>query len=58
MPQRRRDVEYFRNKARAFRQIASEAETPLSERLRAIAAELEAKADEVEAARPDPPAEH
>ena len=53
MPYRRADAEYLRDKARAFRRIAAGFKTPETEKILALAAELETKAAEIEA-RPDP----
>jgi hypothetical protein len=53
MPYRRADAEYLREKARRFRRMAAENDTPLSPTLLQIANELDAKADEIEQ-RPDP----
>lgn len=53
MPYRRADAEYLREKARAFRRIAAGFQKPDTQKLLELAADLEAKADEIEA-RPDP----
>jgi hypothetical protein len=53
MPYRRQDAEYLREKARRFRRMATDFDTPISASLLQIANELNAKADEIEQ-RPDP----
>ena len=41
----RREVQVLRERARRLREMADENQTPLSDRLRAMAHELEARAD-------------
>jgi hypothetical protein len=53
MPYRRADAEYLREKGRAFRRIAAGFKTPETEKLLELAADLEARAAEIER-RPDP----
>ena len=47
MPFRRQDAEYLRHKAMQFRALA-DIETPVSRKLREIAAEMEAYAAEID----------
>ena len=44
------EVQFLRERARRLREMAAEYQTPLSDRLRMIAHELEAQADDVERA--------
>jgi hypothetical protein len=53
MPYRRADAEYLREKARQFRKLAPELAAVYRAKMLELAAELEAKADEIEG-RPDP----
>ena len=53
MPYRRADADYLREKARQFRLIAVDCDPVNAAKLTEIAAELEAKAAEIEQ-RPDP----
>ena len=53
MPYRREDAAYLRHKAAQFRALADEMRTPISAKLREIAAELDAYAAAIEK-RPDP----
>jgi hypothetical protein len=53
MPYRRADAEYLRQKARQFRKLAPELAAVYRAKMLELAAELEAKADEIEG-RPDP----
>jgi len=53
MPYRRADADYLRTKARQFRQLAADSGMKFTTQLLELAAELEAKANEIEA-RPDP----
>src|SRR6266496_435844 len=46
----RREVQFLRERARRWREMADENPTPLSDRLRAMAHELEARADNLERA--------
>jgi hypothetical protein len=48
VPYRHADAAYLRDKARAFRHLADQLARPLWETVLAIAADLEAKADEIE----------
>ena len=47
---RRREVQFLRERAKRLREMADEYQTALSDRLRMIAHELEAQADELERA--------
>jgi hypothetical protein len=53
MPYRRADADYLREKARMLRRAAAMLNSDLSDRIRQIAKELDARADEIEAL-PDP----
>ena len=46
----RREVNFLRERARRLREMAAEHETALSDRLRMMAHELDARADELERA--------
>ena len=46
----RREVQFLRERARRLREMADEHQTALSDRLRTVAHELEARADDLERA--------
>ncbi len=46
------EVQFLRERARRLREMADEYQTALSDRLRMIAHELEARADDIERSRP------
>jgi hypothetical protein len=48
----RQQAQFLRERARRLREIADAERTPLSERLREIAADLETRADELERSNP------